>query len=494
MDNFLVDWLNNSKYWFSKTKEVDEYIILKYQNLLDIKENNSNILASIILYDQIPRHIFRNTLCNHIIDYFNLLSIKLINKNIDILNSLNNEELCFCLLPLRHTKDIDLIKYCIKLILDKSYHHSYKKFLKASYEQLLFLDTTKWIKDVSNYKIIKPDYSILDYYPRFYIRNDNEYIGNYNILNPDLPIIISLSGGVDSMVCSYSIRNKFPNKKLIAVHVNYSNRDTCDEEVKFLIEWCSFLDIKLYVRTLDEINRKYCMENELREIYEKYTRIMRFNLYKKFGINAQIIMGHNKCDCFENIMTNLAHKNKYDNLYGMDFYIKLDNINFYRPLLDINKNVIIEFAQNNNIPYLPTSTPKWSQRGQIRNNVEPVLNNWNKDFIPGLYELRNIVKDLYFELYRNIDNFIDKINNKSLFNINNDISLSKIFWKEILQKYNINISNKSLNNLIINLKIYIKNFKKFQINTKRSISLNLISSLEFYKFNENNFKIILLKK
>lgn len=484
-NNFIKDWFNNPKYWFSKTNILDKYITNNYEYLLDLKPDNC--FAYIILYDQLPRHIFRNCLCNHIIEYFNILSIKLINKNLNLLNILKYEKLCFYLLPLRHTNNINLIKFCIKTIIEKKENHStYKNFLKASYKQLISLNTNQWIKDVSNYKILKPNYNILKFNPNSnYFLNKNNMIGNLNLIDPTKLIIISLSGGVDSMVCSYILKNKFYNNNIIAVHVNYNNRQSCDDEVKILIEWCKFLNIKLYVRTLDEINRDYSMENEFRDLYEEYTRIMRFNLYKFFGNQAQIIIGHNKCDCLENIITNICNKNKYNNLYGMDYYSNLDNINFYRPLLNINKDEIIKFAINNNIPFLPTSTPEWSQRGQIRNSVEPVLNKWNINFIPGLFELSKNVKDLYKELEKNTIQFNNKIKNNESINID-EINLSKIFWKNLFEINKIYLSNKSLENLI---KLLEKNILSKQ---KRIIKLNSKYNLQLLQIDKKIFKISIL--
>ena len=44
-----------------------------------------------------------------------------------------------------------------------------------------------------------------------------------------------------------------------------------------------------------------------------------------------------------------------------------------RSLLNVSKNNIYQFVQKHNIPYVKNSTPEWSQRGKIRNNIVPVL-------------------------------------------------------------------------------------------------------------------------
>ena len=53
--------------------------------------------------------------------------------------------------------------------------------------------------------------------------------------------IISLSGGVDSMVTSYIMKKNGYNIK--AVHISYMNRPECNLEIEFLKEWVNILEI-----------------------------------------------------------------------------------------------------------------------------------------------------------------------------------------------------------------------------------------------------------
>ena len=115
--------------------------------------------------------------------------------------------------------------------------------------------------------------------------------------------IVSLSGGVDSMVI-LSILKKL-NKKIICIHINYNNRDETGLEEEFLIEWCKVLDIELIVHNINEIYRN----ESKRSYYEDMTKEIRFNLYKKIiNINrcSEVILGHHKDDIIENVF-NISH-------------------------------------------------------------------------------------------------------------------------------------------------------------------------------------------
>ena len=57
-------------------------------------------------------------------------------------------------------------------------------------------------------------------------------------------IIISLSGGVDSMVLT-TILHYF-DFEVIGVHINYNNREETGKEQEFLEKWCNLNGIKLW--------------------------------------------------------------------------------------------------------------------------------------------------------------------------------------------------------------------------------------------------------
>jgi len=174
-----------------------------------------------------------------------------------------------------------------------------------------------------------------------------------------------------------------------AVMVDYANRDTHESEVAFVADWCSrHLGVDLYVRVIDEISRDKCRKWELRELYETYTRNVRYACYKDVATangdvgNPLVLLGHNHDDCFENILTNIAQQKKYDNLIGMTEVSSLDGICFLRPLLSVAKRDIYAFAKQFQVPHLPDSTVAWCQRGIIRDSIKPVMTKWNDTVRP----------------------------------------------------------------------------------------------------------------
>lgn len=501
---FLDEWFNNSDKWFNSNYKFDLYLTNKYEYLLN--SNSDNIIENIIIYDQLTRHIFRNTYSNHIILYFLQKALNIINLykyNNEFINNLNDNEFIFFMLPLRHSN----IKENIFYVLDKSWNRKNinKKFLIATYKNAYFNEK---LINIDDYIHCFYNSNVLDYNPIDNIINNNKYlIGDFNIINNYDSIIVSLSGGVDSMVCLKNCMYLFPNIKLSCVHINYNNRSYSNDETLFISYFCYKYNIKLYVRNINEINRNLCIKNDMREIYENYTKKIRFNSYKSISDNPIVILGHNKDDCFENIITNITYNNHYDNLEGMDIITKIDNITFVRPLLNISKKEIYKFAIDHNIPYVKNSTPEWCQRGKIRDNIIPCLNNFDNNTIKGFFNLSYVLKDLYNMIDNEINIFICYI--KSNYNMINTednnlydyhhididkININKLFWKGLIFKlFNLNIKNKSLNNLIERLNLWIIKFDKYDINKFYNIiiSNNIIlkicknkdklNSINFYK-------------
>lgn len=484
LTQFKLDWFNHPQWWFSQTYENDMLITRKYEHLFDAINPNEDPLALILLYDQLPRHIYRYQQANHIIEYYLQQSLTIIYSHIDTIYETNlpSQEWTFFMLPLRHTKQYSNITNVIertwqRLMNDEGKNISiYKRYLKATYAKLLKdYDNQMPLIDMYHDTKVEDDFSsLLAFNPKSYndvttIEDENLLDFQLNLMDTKIPIIVSLSGGVDSMVCAFVLKHYKPQDNLIAIHINYDNRPQCALEVAFLQQWCNHLQIPLYVRTIKEIHRDPCMEYELRDLYESFTRDVRYQSYKSVCVDKpQVILGHNKDDCLENIMTNIAHKNKYDNLKGMSVCIEQDGITFLRPLLETSKENIIKFAESNNIPYLPNSTPVWSQRGQIRNNIVPCVDEWDSRFVPSLFELSDKLSSMYHLLKSSVSLFIDKgtfDRTKTTFIIKalpiKEIVIIDVFWKEFFASaFGYHPSIKSITNLLECIEKYTKTINK----------------------------------
>ena len=493
MNNFYDDWISRKEYWFCQNDENDKYLSDTYGYLIDDYSYDMQLkpILGILIYDQLTRHYYRNEYNNHILIYFNRKALEIANKHKTelFIKHLNINDWSFYMLVYRHSN----IRENVLFVMNECWKLTSaipKNFIKATYTRANFREEL----DYYNYPV-EFDRNILDNNPLNEIENQQLYkIGKFEKINTDL-IIISLSGGVDSVVCLYNIHNYYKenaNIKIVAIHINYNNREEVEEEVKFLRCLCSHLDIDLYVRKISEINRHKCMINDLRDIYEAYTKKVRFNSYKKLQDGYKrsvVIMGHNKDDCLENILTNIAYNNKYENLIGIEYESNIDNIIFIRPLIDIFKNDIYKFANKHNLPYLKNSTPDWCQRGKIRNEVLPILEKWDNRIIDGLFNISSILKNYNGILNKSIENF--KITETGEIET---LNLSELYWKYGIHKlFNIYISNKSLKSVIERLELWKNKYHNIDINKKTTIIINKNINMIIIKRINNKYEYILTK-
>ena len=294
------------------------------------------------------------------------------------------------------------------------------------------------------------------------------------------PLVVSLSGGVDSMVCAYLLWAL--GIPFVALHVNYSNRapEVCAMEEFLVRYYCALLGINLRIVRTEEINRPKCMEHGLREVYEEYTRIRRFNGYLSLGnldelsdledrdnarhIAVRVVLGHNQDDTIENILTNLAGQSHYDNLRGMTPVSEQTHrgrqIQFLRPLLGIAKRDIYSFANEHRIPYLVDSTPKWSQRGKIRDVVRPALEAWNPEMLGAL----QILSDRLTDMTRTLDSLIPSIgiNCQLTFPNINQVPRTQSYWSRVFTE--IPITQKTLREWIDKLNFLEEHPAKLVVN------------------------------
>lgn len=378
-------WLARPDWWFHSTKETDREVIKFFGNFHELYPITD--LDSVIIYDQLARHYFRDDIFNFMkytpkaLEYTGRLLI-------GDLGRFSPEEFVFILLPLRHTKRADKIELALKYLYQhpkyKEHPSIFVRFYKASIEQLskfhgYFMET------FTNYEFDESEWSrfdILEHIPSksmpIYcaaVEEDINYLKRHRIQS----VLISLSGGVDSMVLlrRFHAASNSLNIPCEAVHINYGNRGATNEmEIDLLRAYCGKMGVKLTVRHIREIHRT---KDHLRDFYEEITRSIRFEMYRLLGQHNRSItlLGHHQDDAVENILSNVRKGRNWDNLMGMEEVYHERGVLMGRPFLGLSKQQIIDFAVENHLPYLCDSTPSWSERGRMRDNVIPALNTFS---------------------------------------------------------------------------------------------------------------------
>jgi tRNA(Ile)-lysidine synthetase-like protein len=342
---------------------------------------------------------------------------------------------------------------------------------------------------------------ILEYIPHevcnesLLIENLSIEIINFIKVNEITNVLISLSGGVDSMVLTYIM--KYIDINFYCCHINYNNRNESVEERDFLIDWCNYHKINLDIYNIDHIKRGDINRND----YEEETRKIRYDYYKKlikkFNCSG-VMLGHHKDDLSENIFNNIMRGRK--EITDLSVFKKkniLMDVIVFRPMLDFNKNDIYDISDKYQIPYFLDTTPDWSCRGKMRRKIFPECEScYSNSFMNSLIKLGSESDEMgnIFSKYI-IDPLIQSVKcGKYGFIIpKSDILQENLIFKKVIRiifnKNNIrNIKTKSLDNLyknynnLIQINV-IKDYFTF-IDTENIIFINEMLINDFVHFNK----------
>lgn len=361
----------------------------------------------------------------------------------------------------------------VKYIISKEYDEMLIIILNA-----IVLVTILYLICIEKYKEISWQY-LLESPKKYYLGKERIFdISKKNVLYSKLEdfvkkyqgfnYIVSLSGGVDSMVTLAILMNIVDNNNIYTGCIDYNQRIESSAEINFISNYLSKYKVKNYSRKVVGVHRK--KENYNRKVFEETSQKIRYNLYEdiiKFNKLEKdktiILLGHHLDDLKENIFNNFMSGRKLSDLEVMKELTKKNNLLFGRPFLDYSKNEIYNIAHKYDIPYLKDTTPNWSKRGLMRKQLFPLLKkiypNFDKtiqDQGENSYYVNCIFKD-YF-----VDDFLSNVI------IKRDTEITEIIWdnkkfeceykliwsdriSRLLHKEGINmISHKSLNNFMDN--------------------------------------------
>ena len=374
-------WRSHPKYWISigaMQAAADAEITAKFWN------NNiagEHWIGQVIYYDQFMRHFCRaNKVLEPDVIAARSIATDIVKAHIEELSHVDDFELMVCLMPFKHVGDYDFIFTIIHLhwlpangnltdfpILLRFYNDSYKKCysnIDRIYSEII---------EINEHTVLHSEFNsdlICDYYPDTEItlhppawREDTvEYLKEHYVASDtERPLIVSLSGGVDSMVMCYLLRcAEIP---VIAVHIVYGNRAVSEQECSFIKHYCKRIGVPLYIYYIEWLRR----DTSDREFYERMTRTIRFMVYRCVGgERPHVLLGHIRDDVVENIWSNFAKGVHLDNLAKMEPIEFMEGVYVHRPWLTAQKSAIYAISMEAGIPYLKNTTPSWSNRGKFR--------------------------------------------------------------------------------------------------------------------------------
>lgn len=427
MNSLLTYWfpsngenLTFQAFWFDGSRDEDimqqfyedlqKAEKINFDNILNLDEEQQ--FYYLILFDQITRNIsrltnedpYRNDSCALKIAH------NLISKNYDL--NLPLLKRIFILLPHRHSGIMSNLDFVISRL--NTYHSRLLENEKNDYQRFYIATLKNYTFCTENIVIIKPSHQHLIYDDSIHDTNCNSYSDTVsNIIVNDLnknklyqsiltycrkykitKLGVSLSGGVDSMVLLFLLKQMVLKKELenvVAIHIDYHWRKESSIEALYLVRFCNHLDIDIILRNITHFNVNVDTKIDIsRETVEEETKMIRFNTYKyaidKYGLFG-ICLGHHKDDLIENVFMNMSKGKNILDLFVTEEYSLQYDVNILRPMLTHHKADIFEVAHNNSILYFKDTTPDWSFRGTMRRKIFPTMTDFDEMILNNLHRM-----------------------------------------------------------------------------------------------------------
>ena len=338
-------------------------------------------------------------------------------------------------------------------------------------------------------------------------------------------IALGLSGGVDSIVLFHLLVTKYKDsyKELVVFHINHGLREQSYEEAEFVENFVKYYNVKFYKK---ELNMKD-LARDSHTSEEMLARKLRYDAFEEMSSlerGVKLITAHHKNDQVENILMRLLSGRSMDYNLMIEEKTTIGRLEVYRPLLNVLKADLEQYADKNDLKYYVDSTNFDTDytRNNIRHNIVPLLNDVNaasfdnlinfssyyqnintelknkvleakNDYVISLEEdkveldkkklLKNTKEEIYF-LLRDI-----LANNFSIFDVKQRALFTIV---EDLKSRNNNKSYDLKNNLKIISEynsIYVHKIEKKCYNDKIELIIDEVDINKVYTFHQSNFLI-----
>ena len=163
-------------------------------------------------------------------------------------------------------------------------------------------------------------------------------------INKDEEQLLAFSGGPDSVFLLLTLL-EYGCTNITLLYVNYHDSIYIDQEVEIVNHYANHKFVKLVT---------YDLKKPLTRNFEAEARKIRYNFFKEYAYKhslSHIFIAHQKNDLIETYILQ-KERNNLVTYYGLPLKSKLENIELYRPLLDVTKEEEIEYLNiTNNIFY-----------------------------------------------------------------------------------------------------------------------------------------------
>ena len=288
-------------------------------------------------------------------------------------------------------------------------------------------------------------------------------------INIDLskPLVVSVSGGVDSMVLLDFLRRL--ELKVVVVHFNHQKRANSQKEADLVREYTEkynlpFNYFKLTINSSDFQNRARILRH--RHLEEVAHRLK----------TPYIVTAHHLDDVLETILINLTRGSNIHGYAGMRQITQIGNYTYVKPLLYHDKEALIDFASRMKVPYMEDESNYTTEylRNRYRLTLVPIMKQENQNLLQAVKQY-NLQLNAAFDSIR--EQTLEYIEGRDNINIPQFRPLNRAVQEDIIAYM---LESKSVN---VNYRL-IERIRNVLLSKKPNQTINLSNQLQLVKFYE----------
>lgn len=213
-----------------------------------------------------------------------------------------------------------------------------------------------------------------------------ETVKKHNMISHGDKIGVGVSGGADSVcLLHFLVKNRelLGIESITAVHVNHMIRgEEADRDMLFTKQICENLGVDFKSVTVDVPKEA----EKSGESIETCARRLRYTVFESFQFD-KFATAHNLNDRMETFFFNLSRGSSVSGLLSIPYV----RDNYIRPLLDITRDEIEEYLNENGLTYITDSTNTCDDytRNRIRHFLIPQMFEFNPSFQKAFLKCEN---------------------------------------------------------------------------------------------------------
>lgn len=212
-------------------------------------------------------------------------------------------------------------------------------------------------------------------------------IDENKLCSPEDRILVSCSGGRDSMVLAYLLREAGYSIGLMYIdHLSREGESFSDS--LHVAKVASMWEIPYYYRKFH-----YYSQNQNSNFQDQARKFRYQVLQEKLSQENYTVIatGHHQQDSVESFFLNLSKKSGLEGLLG----IEMKQNNIVRPLLHLTTEEIDEYCQNKGIQHIIDQSNYQNNynRNEFRNTVVPKLLKWDENFVESTHKSIEYLKE-----------------------------------------------------------------------------------------------------